>query len=79
MLLETVGLTKHFGGLDAVSDVDIYVRKGEMVGIIGPNGAGKTTLFNLKNTDRSLDLGKKILSAKSPTLSPGWGSAEPFS
>lgn len=47
MLLETFQLTKHFGGLAAVSDVDINVEEGEMVGIIGPNGAGKTTLFNL--------------------------------
>lgn len=47
VLLETVQLTKHFGGLAAVSDVDIDVEEGEMVGIIGPNGAGKTTLFNL--------------------------------
>ena len=47
MLLETTKLTKQFGGLTAVSDVDINVDEGEMVGIIGPNGAGKTTLFNL--------------------------------
>jgi branched-chain amino acid transport system ATP-binding protein len=47
VLLETVNLTKHFGGLVAVSDVNIKIAKGEMVGIIGPNGAGKTTLFNL--------------------------------
>jgi len=47
VLLETFQLTKHFGGLAAVSNVDITVEEGEMVGIIGPNGAGKTTLFNL--------------------------------
>jgi branched-chain amino acid transport system ATP-binding protein len=47
VLLETVTLTKHFGGLVAVSNVDIRIAEGEMVGIIGPNGAGKTTLFNL--------------------------------
>lgn len=47
MLLEAKGLTKYFGGLAAVSEVDISVEQGEMVGIIGPNGAGKTTLFNL--------------------------------
>ena len=47
MILKIAQLTKNFGGLTAVSDVDINVEEGEMVGIIGPNGAGKTTLFNL--------------------------------
>jgi branched-chain amino acid transport system ATP-binding protein len=47
VLLETMGLTKHFGGLAAVSQLDIHVNKGEVVGLIGPNGAGKTTVFNL--------------------------------
>lgn len=46
-LLETKGLTKDFGGLRAVSYIDMHVDEGEIVGIIGPNGAGKTTLFNL--------------------------------
>ena len=47
MLLETRGLTKYFGGLAAVSQLDMYVNEGEIVGLIGPNGAGKTTVFNL--------------------------------
>jgi branched-chain amino acid transport system ATP-binding protein len=46
-LLETRKLTKHFGGLAAVSRVDLTVQEGEIVGLIGPNGAGKTTCFNL--------------------------------
>jgi ABC-type branched-subunit amino acid transport system ATPase component len=46
-LLEAVGLTKHFGGLRAVQDLDLQVREGEIVGLIGPNGSGKTTVFNL--------------------------------
>jgi branched-chain amino acid transport system ATP-binding protein len=46
-LLEGEGVTKHFGGLAAVSHVDFSVHEGEVLGLIGPNGAGKTTLFNL--------------------------------
>jgi ABC-type branched-subunit amino acid transport system ATPase component len=45
--LELAGVTKQFGGLTAVSQVDLTVEDGEIRGIVGPNGAGKTTLFNL--------------------------------
>ncbi len=47
MLLQTKSLTKNFGGLTAVSEVDLSIKKGQIVGLIGPNGAGKTTLINL--------------------------------
>jgi branched-chain amino acid transport system ATP-binding protein len=47
VLLETNGLTKYFGGLAAVSQVDMSVDGGQIVGLIGPNGAGKTTIINL--------------------------------
>ena len=83
MLLETVGLTKHFGGLDAVSDVDIYVRKGEMVGIIGPNGAGKTTLFNLitgflRPTKGRVEFGEKDIVGQKPHVIARMGIGRTF-
>jgi branched-chain amino acid transport system ATP-binding protein len=46
-LLQGEKLTKRFGGLVAVSEVEFEVRTGEIVGLIGPNGSGKTTLFNV--------------------------------
>ncbi len=46
-LIEGEGVTRYFGGLAAVADVDFYADQGEILGLIGPNGAGKTTLFNL--------------------------------
>jgi branched-chain amino acid transport system ATP-binding protein len=47
VLLETRGLSRHFGGLVAVSDVGLEVAAGTVHGLIGPNGAGKTTMLNL--------------------------------
>ena len=46
-LLEIEHLTKRFGGLVAVSDLNLSVNEGDIVGLIGPNGAGKTTVFNM--------------------------------
>ncbi|ACA17905.1 ABC transporter related [Methylobacterium sp. 4-46] len=47
LALETVGLTKSFGGFTAVRGLDLRVRRGSIHALIGPNGAGKTTVFNL--------------------------------
>lgn len=47
ILLSVEGLTRRFGGLVAVSDVELSVARGEILGLIGPNGAGKTTVFNM--------------------------------
>jgi branched-chain amino acid transport system ATP-binding protein len=46
-LLELRGLSKKFGGLMAVDNLDLVVNKGDIFGLIGPNGSGKTTIFNL--------------------------------
>lgn len=47
IMLEVSGLSKSFGGLMAVDNVDLSVGKGALFGILGPNGSGKTTLFNM--------------------------------
>ncbi len=47
IVLQTRGLSKRYGGIVAVDDVDLDLHNGEILGLIGPNGAGKTTLFDL--------------------------------
>ena len=46
-IIDVRGVSKHFGGLTAVSDCSLKVERGSVTGLIGPNGAGKTTLFNV--------------------------------
>ena len=47
MILETKKISKRFGSLTALTNVDLSVEEGEIFGIAGPNGAGKSTLFNV--------------------------------
>ena len=56
-MLEVEGVTKHFGGVAANTDISIEVKQGEIVGIIGPNGSGKTTLFNSIVGSHPIDAG----------------------
>lgn len=67
VLLKTRGLTRHFGGLKAVENVDFQIREGEIRAIIGPNGAGKSTFVNLlsgriKSTSGSVEFASEDIS-----------------
>ncbi len=69
-MLETRNLGISFGGLRAVDNVNLKIKKGELYGLIGPNGAGKTTIFNLltgvyKPTDGTVLLDGEDLTGKS--------------
>ncbi|HPL99478.1 MAG TPA: ABC transporter ATP-binding protein [Bacillota bacterium] len=66
-ILELHGLTKTFGGLTAVGDVDFNVEKDSITGLIGPNGAGKTTIFNLVTGVYKVTSGKIIFDGKDIT------------
>jgi ABC-type branched-subunit amino acid transport system ATPase component len=63
MLLEATGLSKQFGGLVAVSNMNLSIREGEVRGIIGPNGSGKSTLFNLISGVYQAEPGGRIVFA----------------
>jgi ABC-type branched-subunit amino acid transport system ATPase component len=60
-LLELQGVSKSFGGLQVIDDLDIVVNEREIVSVIGPNGAGKTTLFNLITGLYRPDAGRILL------------------
>lgn len=70
IVLETQGITMLFGGLMAVSEFDLKVRRGRITALIGPNGAGKTTLFNVitgiyrPNSGKVLFMGEEITGLK---------------
>jgi len=63
-LLEVKGVSKRFGGIEALSEVSFSVARGQIFGLIGPNGAGKTTLFNLLTGLDSSDRGSFALDGR---------------
>ncbi len=65
--LELKSLTKDFGGLTAVNNLDLELLRGEITGLIGPNGAGKTTVFNLVTGFLQPTRGKVVYKGKDVT------------
>ena len=70
MILETRGITKKFGGLTAVNQVDLKLEDGELRCVIGPNGCGKTTLFNLITGYYRPSSGKVLFTNQDITAKP---------
>jgi branched-chain amino acid transport system ATP-binding protein len=64
-LLELTGVSKRFGGLTVIEELDLHVDEGEIVSVIGPNGAGKTTLFNLVTGVYAPDAGDIVFEGRS--------------
>ncbi len=69
-LLEIHGVSKRFGGLQALNRVSLQVAEGEILGLIGPNGAGKTTLFNVINGVYRPEEGRVIFRSQDITGRP---------
>ncbi|MDO8978246.1 MAG: branched-chain amino acid ABC transporter ATP-binding protein/permease [Afipia sp.] len=70
MVLEVTGLSKHFGGLKAVDNVDLQVRRGGVHALIGPNGSGKTTTLNMLSGLYKTTSGKIVLDGTDVTDMP---------
>lgn len=82
-MLEIANVTKNFGGLTALSDIDLQVKAKQIYGLIGPNGAGKTTLFNiitgfLTATEGSIQFSGKELTRLPPNKIARLGIARTF-
>ncbi|MFD4869912.1 ABC transporter ATP-binding protein [Streptomyces sp. NPDC058412] len=72
-VLEASGVSVRFGGVKALTGVDLGIRAGEVCGLIGPNGAGKTTLFDVLSGIRRPDQGRMLLDGTDITRrSPVW-------
>ena len=71
-ILQIDNLSKYFGGLAAVADCSLKIKKGTITGIIGPNGSGKTTLFNLIAGNLKPDKGKVLFYEEDITSVPSY-------
>ena len=71
-ILEIENLSKYFGGLAAVSNCSLKIKKGSITGIIGPNGSGKTTLFNLIAGNLKSSQGKVFFNSEDVTDVPSY-------
>lgn len=69
-VLKVEGLTKRFGGVQALQDISFSVEQGERLAIIGPNGAGKTTLFNVINGQFPASAGRMFFLGREITTMP---------
>ncbi len=69
-IIKVENVTKRFGGLVAVDDVSMEIKKGEILGLIGPNGAGKTTLTNLISGIHRANEGKVFFDGQDITMLP---------
>ena len=74
-VLETRGLGRHFGGLQAVADVSVSVPEGQVLGVIGPNGAGKSTFINLVTGHIKPTEGRVLIDGKDLTGARPWAIA----
>ena len=71
-ILQIDNLSKYFGGLAAVADCSLKIKKGTITGIIGPNGSGKTTLFNLIAGNLKPNKGKVLFNNEDITSMPSY-------
>jgi len=83
VLLDAQGITKRFGGVQALSEVSFDIRRGEIYGLIGPNGAGKTSLFNVLTGIYQADGGRFVfdgveLAGRKPNEVAALGIARTF-